>query len=381
MNREEFIETSQYFLRLIRSVLKGEIAPEKPERVNWKDIFTLSEQHYMTGIAYRAVSSLNKKPEEELLRRWERSYLMNVRLDIEQDAAWEEIRELFADSEVRLVPLKGLCLKPLWPESFMRVMSDLDIYCDEDVFPAVRKKLETAGYELERHTKNFYHKVFSRGNIHLEIHTALLPDHSPFRKYYGQISEKTVPSESPCVRFLTKEHEYVFLLIHGLKHFSGAGGGVRTVADFALFLERYGAGLDRSLIDREIAAADEIGASAGSEESVAAFEEEMIRQVGLWFGENDVQTDETGLSILSNGVYGRRENLVRKGIARNGKTKYVVSRIFPPYKTMVSAYPVLKKCPILLPFCWVARMIRALLFRRNNIRNECRTIKNVKDKH
>ena len=55
------------------------------------------------------------------------------------------------------------------------------------------------------------------------------------------------------------------MLMHGYKHFSGAGSGVRTVLDFYLFLKAYGDTLNREYIDGEIAAADALAEKRGAE--------------------------------------------------------------------------------------------------------------------
>lgn len=40
-------------------------------------------------------------------------------------------------------------------------------------------------------------------------------------------------------------------------------------------------------------------------------------------------------------------------------------------------FPIAKKYPILIPFLWVFRWVRALLFRRKNIKSEYGNIKNI----
>lgn len=42
--------------------------------------------------------------------------------------------------------------------------------------------------------------------------------------------------------------------------------------------------------------------------------------------------------------------------------------IFPSVEALAKTYPVLRKCKLLLPFVWVLRWIKVLLFRRQNIR-------------
>ena len=65
--------------------------------------------------------------------------------------------------------------------------------------------------------------------------------------------------------------------------------------------------------------------------------------------------------IFQGGVYGSAENHIAVGKSQTGSSVgYAAKRLFLPYKTMVTAFPFLKKAPYLLPFCWVARWIKAL---------------------
>ena len=42
---------------------------------------------------------------------------------------------------------------------------------------------------------------------------------------------------------------------------------------------------------------------------------------------------------------------------RSGRKAYVFRLIFPTFEHMKRQYPVLKKAPVLLPFCWLLRLV------------------------
>ena len=80
---------------------------------------------------------------------------------------------------------------------------------------------------------------------------------------------------------------------------------------------------------------------------------------------SDNQTDDFSDMVLEyifdGGMYGNMKNhiAVKKSKDENTFT-YVIKRLFLPYKSMVILFPILNKVPILLPFCWVIRWVRAL---------------------
>ena len=87
-------------------------------------------------------------------------------------------------------------------------------------------------------------------------------------------------------------------------------------------------------------------------------------------------TDYLTDSIFSSGVFGTEEkHVLSSGVkdAVNVKPEAVKwhrrkDLIFPSAEALAKMYPILRKCKLVLPFVWVHRWIKVLLFRRQNIR-------------
>ena len=92
-----------------------------------------------------------------------------------------------------------------------------------------------------------------------------------------------------------------------------------------------------------------------------------------WF-RNETRLNESDLEIFANGVYGHVENVWEKKSRKQGKGKYLFSRLFPSLSVMRTGYPILAKLPVLLPFCWIARMFRGMFRRRKQIVREYRYV-------
>ncbi len=382
MEKEEFLRAAEYFIKLVRWGIDGErqnreAAPEKPEGVAWEHIFRLSERHSLSAVTWRAVEKCREKPPRELLEKWEHAYRVCVHADILQGFAWEEIQADFSEHGLKILPLKGLNLKKLYPESALRLMGDLDILYEKDRFAEVKAELEKLGYTYRKESAGSNHQVFERAPVtHVEMHRGLLPAVSPFLEYYENVWERALATDSPCVFRFSREDEYIFLLIHGYKHFSRAGSGVRTVADFYLFSKTYGGELDREQIARELAAAERAAEKNGLlGEPLKNYEQELVRQVENWFAGDGVVIDETGAVILSDGVYGTAEKMWRKESEQQGRGKYLFRRLFPSFKTMKEMFPRLQKLPFLLPVYYLRRLFKALFFRRKAVAREYRFVK------
>ncbi len=392
MDRETFFKTGEYFIRLVRFGASGGegLPPEKPEEVSWRDILLLSEKHSLAALTYSALSRLEKKPDKETAEKWEHAYRVCVHADIQQEFAWEEIKERFSEQGIKFLPLKGILLKSLYPEPAFRSMGDLDILYEEKDFEKIKSLMRELGYEYRTESAGSNHQIFFRPPVTtVELHRALLNDTSPFAEYYNDVWRRALPTEEPFVYRLSREDEYIFLLIHGYKHFSGAGSGVRTVLDFWLYLKRYGKELDREYIAAELSRAQEIARQSAAEPVVditaepaaeteaplEEFEKTLEREIGLWFSAENPTLNETGISLLSDGVYGRIEKLWERKLQEKGKFRYLAGRLFPPYKVMKQRFTLLEKLPFLLPFFWILRLIRAAFCRRKTAAAEYRYIR------
>lgn len=402
MDKETFFETGEYFIRLVRFGASGGegVPPEKPKEVSWRDILLLSEKHSLAALTYSALSRLEKKPDGETAEKWEHACRVGVHADIQQEFAWEEIKERFSKEGIKLLPLKGILLKSLYPEPAFRSMGDLDILYEEKDFEKIKALMRESGYEYRKESAGSNHQIFFRAPVTtVELHRALLNETSPFAEYYKDVWRRALPTAEPFVCRLSREDEYIFLLIHGHKHFSGAGSGVRTVLDFWLYLKRYGKELDRKYIAAELSRAQEIarfsapsfekgandsrtavseislGSAAETESPLEEFEKTLEREISLWFSAENPTLDETGVALLSDGVYGRIEKLWERKLQEKGKFKYFAERLFPPYKVMKQRFTLLEKFPFLLPFFWIWRLIRAAFCRRKAAAAEYRYIR------
>lgn len=378
MENQRVAHTCEYFLRMIRSGLGLDSSPlpEKPDDVAWKDLFRLSDRHSVAAITFRALKNLSAPPDPETFAAWEKAYGICIHADVQQLYAWEEIRDTFTAEGFRLLPLKGLKMKALYPESALRLMGDLDILYEKSRFSDLKKGMEALGYRFRPESAGSNHQIFFRPPVtDVEMHSGLLPVSSPYVDYYADPWSRALPTEEKGVFRFSTEDEYIFLLIHACKHFRGAGGGVRTAVDFYLFRKKYARAMDAGYVDKQLSLAESFGAKNGeAEHSLHDFEKELCDLSARWL-EGDICLRETDYKIFSDGVYGKVENIWAKESLKKGRARYLAGRLFPPFKMMKTLFPVLSKLPVLLPFCWLIRIFRAIFCRRKQIAREYRFVR------
>ena len=365
MNKEEFLTLGEYFIRLVRYGVDGGkeaglSLPVKAESIRWEDVYALADRHSLCALCYSCVK--DEEMSDELKAKWERAYRVAVHADVLQLFAWEEIRETLPSKGLKILPLKGIHVKKLYPHTSLRQMGDLDILYDAKDFSLLKKTLEGLGYSYQKESGKTNHQIFFREPVvEVEFHSNLMPEGVAYRAYYESPWERAVQTETENLYAFSREDEYVYQVLHAAKHYGALGSGVRTVADFHLYLQKYGSSLNREYIDAQLQKADDMAQSAGHEAiSAVQFEKALLQTVCDWFDGDEIVFSEIALCMLSDGVYGKAENAWQKGYEKSGKKKYLLSRLFPPYSVMKKRNPCLKKFPFLLPFFWIGRLFKGL---------------------
>ncbi|MBR6825754.1 MAG: nucleotidyltransferase family protein, partial [Oscillospiraceae bacterium] len=190
------------------------------------------------------------------------------------------------------------------------------------------------------------------------------------RKFTSELLSLAHPIENgSCVMELPPEEHYVYILCHFIKHFIYGGVGVRQLTD--LFICQRQWSLDQTKVDRLL-----------EDLELTDFHRKISALWEAWFldGESDDFTEELGTYILHSGVFGNEPQRATDRMLAEGQNRnYFLARLFPPYRTMKKYFPILQKLPILLPFAWIWRAIRALLFRRKKLVAELHAVSDIDD--
>jgi len=171
-----------------------------------------------------------------------------------------------------------------------------------------------------------------------------------------------------------EEDLFIYLIIHLTKHYSAAGIGIRFFIDICLYVRHFKPTMDWTFIWSELSGL-----------GLREFAESIMGLCSVWFegaAGNEVY-DEMAEYVLSSGIYGTRRHSVLSALgiknhkqqpAWAAKLRYMLKLFFPPLSVMRVQYPILEKVPLLMPFCWLLRGIRCMLFKR---KNTFRVIKSV----
>lgn len=257
-----------------------------------------------------------------------------------------KICDVLENAQIPHIPLKGAVIRKFYPQPWMRTSGDIDILihkCDTERAVAVLvEKLKYENKGLAEHDVQLY----SPDNIRTELHFDTIEERY-FEKANGVLDEiweySTVADGKEYLYELKEEMFYFYHIAHMAKHFADGGCGIRFFLDLWLLNH------SNDYIHEKRAKLLERG-------GFLVFEEKVRELSEIWFsGYDHTETSrKTERYVLQGGVFGNKESkTAAQQTGKNGNFKYIFSLFFPPYRTMVKSYPILRKYPYLMPCYYV----------------------------
>ncbi len=372
-NRRTTDYNHKYFILLMQAVLNGTDTPEPTESVDWGIIADIAVTHSLAPMLWCAIEKIpsDRKPQHHAFPYLAQMYREQIITDINLTAETDRILSAFNKSGVRAIPVKGILTKELYPQSFLRTMTDVDILCMDNDRKRIDDFFLSQGYVRE----NTGEKDISYRKdkiLHYEIHTSLLHSDSPAYDYFLKVWDRAVFQEDSCIAKLTLEDAYIYILEHLAHHLASGGAGVRMLMDVYLFLNRHSTALDREYITKIL-----------SHILLEDFEKQVIRICENWFSGNEAPDVYSDLSqfIFNSGTYGKAEAVfLAESIRNNTDTPkkarkqgiaIIIRKIFPSLKFMGRSYSAVDKVhflyPVFVPVYWFNRLFVKKNVKTSNI--------------
>lgn len=267
------------------------------------------------------------------------------------------------------MPLKGVVIRELYPEPWMRTSCDTDILVHRnDLKKAEKVLIKELGFVKQE--KSVYDVTLrSINGVTVELHYDLIEE-NPSKDSYKVLKKIWENSHlKKNYKFfyeMTPEMFYFYHIVHIVKHFEVGGCGIRPLVDLWI-MEKNGRFWNlqtEKLLNR-----------AG----LLQFTYSLRELMNIWFeeAEHNDTTLKMQAYILKGGVYGVEENhILMETLRAGGKIKYVFSKIFVPYENMKHEFPILKKYRILTPVFEFYKWF-LLLFKVNK-KNKIKKLDSVK---
>lgn len=343
MSKGAYYSAARYIAALTYRMAKGEEPPTKPDGISWEDVLKVSSSHALSTAVFHSFDGVPQGMNGEIYAEFERIAAVNFAKHVNQLNAYSEVSLALNEASVPHVFLKGFSLKSAWGNEQYRPMGDIDVYVTEECVYKAADALAAIGYT--RGDDSYMHlELLKPPFIEIELHKHLLDDYDrPFEDFVrvGESFEYK----------MSRADELAYVTGHAKKHYESGGCGIKNVLDIMLYYDKHKDEIDTSELSEALRKSD----CAEFYEFITAVSRSWISDVPL-----TDELEEMEGYIFSGGAYGSFRNRRKMRTKNGGGAKFVFSNLFPTYSEMVKKFPILKKHPYLLPFCYVARFIKAL---------------------
>lgn len=388
-------ETMKQAGECLLTLMKAALTNEKTELQtipDWYAVHFLANFNSLTGLAYYGLQKLNVSLPEDLQKHWKKEVMMIAARQIQLDRDREILSREMGKKGLDYLYIKGIEIQNLYPQYGMRQMSDNDIlYRDpQDEERGLKSISQKKMRELmkELNAKEVSHDgtvdVFIMGKTSLfEMHRDFL---GPDQKHYGYFHDiwqkakidTTSDTEEKSHHYrLSWEDQYILMIAHSHKHYSGGGCGPREIADAWQFRQAKQNEMNWDYIRQEL-----------KKINLIEYEVLLTKLGQIIFEETNATQEERKIleNFIFSGTYGSQINRIQnelKGMegknksltVQQAKRRYLWKRLFPEPEYLQSHFPFFYRHRSLIGFLLIYRGGRALFTKSGKIRKELLELK------
>ena len=350
----EGLKTENLLFSLIKNEITENCGLEKIEisPKMQRELFVLSKKHDLAHLVLNSINKLNLSLQSEVEEAFKKQYFLAFYRYEQSNYEYKKICETLNAEKIPFIPLKGAVIRDYYPEPWLRTSCDIDVLVKEqDLDRAIKALVDNLGCRKEG-DKNFHDvSLMFSSNVHLELHFNILENIKKIDYVLKDVWDYAYPIEQGGFEYRVENEFFIFhMLAHMSYHFVSGGCGIRPFID--LFILR-----NRFEIDQEkLTVLLEKG-------KILKFYNAVCDLCEVWFGDKNHTELTLNMQeyLLTGGVYGNLNNKIAMNKAQgDSRGKYLFKRIFLPYNSMKTRYPILKKHKWLLPFCHLHRWFERL---------------------
>lgn len=342
-------------------------------KLDYQKLFDLANQHQISALIYNQIYNFDDFP-EEIKQRWKRDALKINAFQTRKTMKILQVYRQFLKQGVKVLIVKGLVCRSLYPQPDNRQSNDEDLYVQKEEYKAVKDILLKNNFTVVSDSNDVTTFIDPVSGLSIELHTALFSMESKaygnYQRYFDQAFDECIVHRIDGVDVYSLEYtqHLLFLILHFVKHFFHGGVGIRQVVDIVMYSEAYG---DKVNWDRlyDILKALNIYVLIVNLFAMAhdllEFDYTKIR-VPEGIDKSDYQ--DLFEDIMDAGIFGQSSSerihsaTITLNTISDGKTS-VLKSIFPSLKEMQGKYKYLNKYPVLLPFAYLSRIVN---YKKNN---------------
>ena len=351
-------------------------------KLDYQKLFDLANQHQISALIYNQIYNFDDFP-EEIKQRWKKDALKINAFQTRKTMKILQVYRQFLKQELKVLIVKGLVCRSLYPQPDNRQSNDEDLYVQKEEYEAVKDILLKNNLTVISESNDVTTFIDPVSGLSIELHTALFSLESKaygnYQRYFDQAFDECIVHSIDGVSVYSLEYtqHLLFLILHFVKHFFHGGVGIRQVVDIVMYSEAYG---DKVDWDRLYDILKDLNIYVLIVNLFAlALDQLEFDYTKIRVPEGIDKSDYQDLfeDIMDAGIFGQSSSerihsaTITLNTISDGKTS-VLKSIFPSLKEMQGKYKYLNKYPVLLPFAYLSRIMN---YKKNNSsKNSQRTI-------
>ena len=362
-----------YIIELLKCAITNTTPSTPNENLDWDVVFNYAKIHRIVPVLYFSFQKLPNDCKTKIsnLDQYELAYKSNLVDDANRENEIAIIKNLLVSNDVDYILLKGSVTKHFYPDTSMRMMSDVDILYRNADSKEIKGLLESNGYTQTKSTPKDAMYLSSNKLVKVEMQQSLLDDgFTDWLKYLDTIwdrCEKSTDNEYT----MAPEDFYIYHIVHMAKHFINGGIGLRHILDTWVIKNHY-QDLDSEYTKKKF-----------KELSLDKFENKMTVLCKYWF-EDTIPSDKKSIELLSeyileNGAFGSTSQQSANEAVNNSSTG-IREKVFPSKQTMANYYgDIITNHPITIPFYWIRLTFERLFKNHDKTKSKIKTISNISE--
>lgn len=336
---EEAIELLNAILRSIFLTSDRDAVSLRMQQETFQEVLDIAKAQDIYLLVLEGI----KKAGGVLSSEIEKNASVSIFKYFQNEYMFERTKELLAEQRIPFMSLKGVAIRDMYPQPWMRNSCDVDILVHEKDLLRAMHSLTAMGFTTDE-KRNYHDITLHYGITHLELHFNICENIPRIDKTLSQVWKYAEPISD--YEYREKIEFFVYHQVaHLLYHFLRGGCSLKQFID--LWLLRKNESYEEEKLKPLLAAG-----------RLERFYAVICEITDIWFN-GKAQTPlsrEIENLVIKGGLtqMGYNSDIVSITVG-GGIYRYVLDSLFLPLREMKRIYPSLEKYPLLLPFYYMKR--------------------------
>lgn len=358
----------QVFFNLLKSGISDNKSDFSAGEISAENISTLvrvAKKHDLSGVLAYSLLNGNLVADDSIIESLKKEEYLSIMRYERLRYTLEQVTQTFENNQIDFIVLKGTVLREFYPKPYLRTSCDIDLFIKEKSLKKALKVLKESGFIVV--AKNPHDiSLSSPEKVIIELHFSFFNDKNLAKQMQNVWQESSLVGGKKHYYQMNNELFVFYHIAHMFKHFVNGGCGIRPFAD--LWIIKNKIVYNREKLEEKLNAV-----------GLKTFTDRCFELAEIWFGEGAHNQTTLNMEnyLVRGGAYGHLEQRVAVGKVKKGSGfKYFLSRIFTPFSQLKLYYPILKKVPVLYPFCLIIRGFKGIFSGGKKTAKEIKISKN-----